>query len=324
VTRERFFRSPNSVRSTTPSSPIDWGGPAAIGLLVLGFSIVVGFLGAPRGEQFDWRLAAEVGTALGTVMLAVYTAWLARTTRREVNVAIEEQRARDRPVVVAVKREVGRRALDVTIGKTTAVLFVDLDNVGSGPAFHVQVHASYPEHGERALSVLPLLKAGEGIEDYAISLTTIPEPIGGFLVENFTVGGDFLDRSDVTHQISVRHASGLRDEQRAAERLAAVRAALNITRSEQPEARGGTTIYKVAVLNVGQGRAEDILIHVLSKDGSLYIEPIHCPDIAGRNRQALLDVRLPFPHESGLLCRLTWNDGTGAGAYDAGDAIFSN
>jgi hypothetical protein len=31
----------------------------------------VGFVGAPTGEQFDWRLCAEIGTAAGTILLAM-------------------------------------------------------------------------------------------------------------------------------------------------------------------------------------------------------------------------------------------------------------
>src|SRR5262245_56750421 len=81
-------------------------------------SIAIGFVGAPRGEQFDWRLCAEIGTALGTLLLAAYTAWLATTTRPEVALSIEQEAARNRPNVVVTPTGLSSAVIDPVSGET--------------------------------------------------------------------------------------------------------------------------------------------------------------------------------------------------------------
>jgi hypothetical protein len=48
---------------------------------VVGLSVLVGYVGAPRHERFDWTLASVFGTALGTTLLALATGGLAWSTR---------------------------------------------------------------------------------------------------------------------------------------------------------------------------------------------------------------------------------------------------
>jgi hypothetical protein len=74
--------------------------------LVVAFSVLVGFVGSHE-TSFDWELASIFGTALGTTLLALATAWLAYSTRSEVRatqelaqLTREDQAARDRPVVM--------------------------------------------------------------------------------------------------------------------------------------------------------------------------------------------------------------------------------
>jgi hypothetical protein len=61
--------------------------PIALGFVaaaVVGFSVLVGFVGAPKHERFGWELASIFGTALGTTLLALATGALAWSTRSEV------------------------------------------------------------------------------------------------------------------------------------------------------------------------------------------------------------------------------------------------
>src|SRR5689334_22994572 len=109
-------------------------GLVTLALAVIGLSIGIGFAGAPHDERYDWALSAEVGTAFGTILLAVYTALLARTTSREVGVAVEEQRARERPIIVVTPQELTSAVLDTEVNKTVPTLMVEMINVGLGPA----------------------------------------------------------------------------------------------------------------------------------------------------------------------------------------------
>ena len=66
---------------------------ATLALLAIAGGIAAGFAGTPRGKSFDWTIAGAVGTALGTILLAVHTAVLATETRAEVRLAVDDQRS---------------------------------------------------------------------------------------------------------------------------------------------------------------------------------------------------------------------------------------
>jgi hypothetical protein len=114
-------------------------------------------------------------------MLASYTAWLARTTREEVGVAIEEQRARDRPVIVATTIGVEDAPLDPAVGRRARVLTIELANVGLGPALDVRLHARYDRQAtrEKTLAVVPVAYRRE----VQLSLTGLDEPTEGLALQ---------------------------------------------------------------------------------------------------------------------------------------------
>lgn len=309
-------------------SRLEWVLPVGIGAGALGLSVAIGFAGAPHRESFDWALAGVVGTALGTIMLAVYTAWLARTTREEVNVAIEEQRARDRPMVVVVKKEIGAAGLDITIGLSTPVLTLDIANVGSGPAFDVRLRARWSRPSSiEPVAVIPVIGVGETIEDYLLSLSVLDfldsladeRPLA---VEDFTIEGSYADRADERHAIRVLVAAGLRDEQRAAERQAAVRAFLTLTfESLPPKPRGDNLVYDLQLDNLGLGTASNVKVECFQPNGQPFGEPLVRLDTLQPHHPERVEVPLPRWHPT-LSCRISWDDGIAEGRHADMNAFF--
>lgn len=113
----------------------------------------IGEWARPTGKPFPWGIAAAVGTAAGTVLLALVTAFLALATRRDVQASLQiakatqaEYQERHRPVLIEESRSTSK----VTDGQ--ASLQIRLRNVGVGPALRVQVQATYNlDGGVRAL-----------------------------------------------------------------------------------------------------------------------------------------------------------------------------
>jgi hypothetical protein len=93
-------------------------------------------------EHGPWALGWEALVAVGTLLLAGYTARLAFFTRRSVEAARDEQSATWRPVVIPLALKTGVRDLPEE-GLTLDVVIV---NKGSGPAFDVTARLS--ENGQ--------------------------------------------------------------------------------------------------------------------------------------------------------------------------------
>jgi hypothetical protein len=298
---------------------LDWFGRHTGWAIVLSLvaavtiSIVVGFIGAPAGSTFDWRLMAEAGTAFGTLALAAYTAWLATTTRGEVGLAIEEQRARDRPIVVVSVGEIGALVVERDISKTIPTLGVTLRNVGLAPALDVHVRASYGTalSNDEVIPVLPVDVPYEAL----ISLTAIPLPGGGFRPEELTITGDFTDRQQRVERstIVVLNISGTRDEEREGGERVAGRAwpwfAL-LTPTPVRNETGTSQSFRCNVGNRGPADARDVVAHVVDSDGSGYVEPHEVGHVRRDIPSDEFAITLPVPHPD-LRSRLTWNDGDG-------------
>jgi hypothetical protein len=114
--------------------------------VVLGLSVLVGFVGPKRG--FQWELASIFGTALGTTLLAAATGALAystwsdvRATWRLAELTKRDQDERERPIVIQ-QRAVWRGGGEMG-GRQEGPLEVSLRNVGLGPALRVEVTAAY-------------------------------------------------------------------------------------------------------------------------------------------------------------------------------------
>ncbi len=84
-------------------------------------------------EHGPWALGWEALVAVGTLLLAGYTARLAFFTRRSVEAARDEQSATWRPVVLPLASKTGVRDLS----EEGLTLDVVITNKGSGPAFDV-------------------------------------------------------------------------------------------------------------------------------------------------------------------------------------------
>lgn len=134
-------------------------------LVVVALSVGVGFLGANEPSAFDWELAALMGTALGTTLLAVGTgvlAWSSRldaeATRDLVHLTRQEAELREQPMVVVRHARV--------VSKTPMYeLEVEIVNVGLGPALHLELSGTQRESSPFQLSVgsakRPVLLPGE-------------------------------------------------------------------------------------------------------------------------------------------------------------------
>lgn len=297
-----------------PQSAGAWAIAATTILGAVGLSIAIGFIGAPHDVRFAWALMAEVGTALGTLLLAGYTAWLATTTRQEVGLAIAEQRARDRPVIIATRGEIGAAPLDATIGALVPVLNVRLRNIGVGPARDLTVRAT--AQANLAESDVPVAWTEEfraawtvdQDDDVALSLARFVEPEAGFRAADFHIEGTYHDRRKVaSYDIEVEDEYGLRDEQREAARLALSRASLAFSSGMPGDVTGHTITYHPQVLNNGQGPASNVELRFLrSEDGQLFETPFEVPDVGPRST-VNFDVELPLPHPW-LSAQLSWND----------------
>jgi hypothetical protein len=128
-----------AARATLPAGVRNRGVAALLAALTV--SVAIGFIGSRHGT-FDWELAAVVGTALGTTLLALTTGWLAYLTSRDVGATQElaqltkrDQDERERPEVVLQQDEgwiEGR--VDPEGGGLDGEVELELRNVGLGPA----------------------------------------------------------------------------------------------------------------------------------------------------------------------------------------------
>jgi hypothetical protein len=167
--------------------------------LVVALSVLVGFVGSHE-TRFDWELASIFGTALGTTLLALATAWLAYSTRSEVRatqelaeLTREDQAARDRPVVLV-------EHWNHEPGKAGGRLTVQLLNVGLGPALRVRLGAAYvgPDDGLKPPTIKDVtVTAIPANERATVDLSVMyPAPDWGTLMNReFRIRGVYEDRA---------------------------------------------------------------------------------------------------------------------------------
>jgi len=302
----------------TPRRLVRW-----IGALVLASAAIatlLGFVGAQRGigfKHFDWSLAAVVGTAIGTVLLAGFTGALAWTTSGDVRATIrladttqEEQRARDRPTVAVRMVDVGHFMLDPAARSTVPVLYLWMQNVGNGPAIDLHLHALHRGVVAPVEEVVAVVAPGEVITDRSISLAGLDEPQGGFALEDMNVSGETSDRTGRgSHPIIVLREAGLPDQQRAARDAAAQKAWLRFSAGLHESPQGKQVGYGATVYNNGPREAQDVRVQLVDATGHDYAEPFVVGNIQANNQEPVRVV-LPFPHDT-MSVRLTWLDGRG-------------
>jgi hypothetical protein len=163
------------------------------------------------GQTFAWAVAAETGTALSRLFLALSTAGLALSTGRSVQVAIEEQRARERSEVVIEYMQMHdpgeqtyprrRRA-----AKSWFMLYIQFRNMGLGPALRARLRVEYtgdlPLASDQVLKVeapFPVIGPQGGTRGvYSVTPTwwsRAPTDEAAKVTRNqFKVSGDFQDR----------------------------------------------------------------------------------------------------------------------------------
>jgi hypothetical protein len=165
-------------------------------------SWLVGRIGGE--EAFDWELAALFGTALGTTLLAITTGALAYLTSREVSATRElaeltrdDQKARERPVVIVHVAVFHLEQDSANTGHISLQVF----NAGLGPALRVRIEAEYkdPQYRPQMKPALwPVIMAG-GRNDFAIQPVLFPKvPPDGIDPDGFSVTGTYLDRAQET------------------------------------------------------------------------------------------------------------------------------
>jgi hypothetical protein len=167
-------------------------------VIVVGLSVLVGYLGSREDDRFDWELAAIFGTAAGTTLLAAATYWLAYSTRSEVRatqtlaeLSRQDQAARERPVVVY---KGGGFSGDPRNGIVRVLLL----NIGLGPALRVRVSASYLGHPDWQPAIETVtIAAMPPNEDAVVDLhVRFPEPfLPGGVHDAFPISGSYLDLS---------------------------------------------------------------------------------------------------------------------------------
>lgn len=203
---------------------LTWG-RAALGILIAvaivsGLSALVGWRAARADAHgFDWELAAIVGTALGTTLLAGVTGALAATTARDVQatqqLARQGQRREEleqRPMVMlfsftyhALDLEEQRSFIQGIGGDPNIPLMlgwndelrVVLFNFGLGPAVDVRVRATYNDADHQPVIpevVRPAIRPG-GTDEFTFRVnfvTDLPERIRE---DSFAIEGSYADRT---------------------------------------------------------------------------------------------------------------------------------
>jgi hypothetical protein len=190
--------------SRTPSSRtvLTWVVVAAG--VVVGLSILVGFVGPRPG--FQWELASLFGTALGTTLLAASTGALAYSTWSDVRATWQladltkrDQDERARPLVIQKNAYYSGGSGELG-GRQEGRLTVVLLNVGLGPALKVEVLASYDDE-DYAPTITPnpyIVPAIPPGEDVAFDMSVVfgaSSPREGIRVDGFPLRRTYLDRS---------------------------------------------------------------------------------------------------------------------------------
>src|SRR5450759_2709820 len=142
---------------------------SALALAVLAV-VIPGYLANPPG--FDWSVAAETGTAVGTTLLAIATVWLAlearserEHTRRLVDLQERDETRKDQAWIFV------RHALvyfpNGQSNPKDAIAEVEIVNAGQGPAVEVAV----------VLSVWGERKRGSGSSTIGMKLLPLVMPM---------------------------------------------------------------------------------------------------------------------------------------------------
>jgi hypothetical protein len=291
----------------------------ALVLLSTSAATLLGFVGARHGisfRHFDWSLAAVAGTAIGTVVLAGFTGALAWTTSGDVRATIrladatvEDQRARDRPIVVVRIVEVEHVTLDPAGRVTVPALHVWVKNVGLGPAIDLRLWPTYKGTPTPEPEVIAVYEVGAE-STRPLSLAGVEEPVGGFQLDDFNVVGEANDRTGRgAHAVSLVAEAGMPDQMRVASEAAAKKAWPVLIPGVHGPPRGAEVRYDSAVLNRGPREAEDVRLQLVDENYEDWGEPIIVGNIPP-NHQEQVEVVCPYPHPT-WSCRLTWRDGRG-------------
>ncbi len=291
----------------------------ALVVVALAVSVLIGYVGAPHGvsfHHFAWSLAAVAGTAIGTVLLAGFTGALAWTTSGDVRATIrladatvEDQRARDRPIIVARPVEVNPVMLDPSGRVTVPALHVWLKNVGLGPAIDLRLKPTWRNEVAPTTEVIPVVEVGVQMVRL-LSLAGLDEPEGGFEFGDFNVVGEANDRTGRgAHAVSLVAEEGMVDQQRAADEAAAKKAWPVLMPGIHAPPHGEWVSYDSAVLNNGPHEAGDLRLQLVDEAGEDWSEPIIVGNVRP-NSQEQVEVTLPYPHGA-WSCRMTWRDGRG-------------
>lgn len=307
-------------------------------MVAVGSAIVVGFAGAPRFDwsfsgDFDWSLAAVTGTAIGTILLAAYTANLARATRQEVAVTVADQKLRDRPIVVISVIGVTFEMVEPDVSKTVDTLDVVLRNVGLAPALDIHLWVCQGDEKSGA-EVVPVLHPGEvGESERKLSLSGLTKPDGDFDREALSVEGTFTDRFLQTRDdVQVLNDAGLRDEREAGLKRTRLRAHLYVNVQQPPEKKfvrdGSEQIvereesYHCQIANTGWGDAWDVTLEVCETSTGDIVQTLALSDAPGvqKGLQEEFTLTLPLPHQT-LGLRLTWHDALDSGEW-INEAVF--
>jgi hypothetical protein len=171
--------------------------------VVVGLSVLVGFVGSERG--FGWELAAVFGTALGTTLLAISTGLLALLTARDVSAAQElaqltrdeASRTQESLRVAGEQAAIARAALDaqtqpfLTVCDTSSRYLsnrtVHVRNAGNATAIVTQAVFLMAADTLPAAAVDPAMPPGESS---SIRVGTTPVE-----TDNFSVAVAFSDVS---------------------------------------------------------------------------------------------------------------------------------
>jgi hypothetical protein len=290
----------------------------------LAISVIIGFEAAPAHREFSWPLAGVAATAFGTLALAGYTASLATSTRREVAVALDEQRSRDRPVVVVTVLELAMQTIEVDTGRKIPVLLVLLRNVGVAPALDIRLTVSgYDQRSQQ--EVVPVLAVDETLQ-VSLSLTPMKERDDGlgFRLFDLSVEGDFADRRqdpDRRNLITIINSYGLSDELRAGAERTSLRAWPYLNQIDAPSRfnRQGDdgvvrtySVQRCSIGNTGQASAMGLRFTLVDAEGKEYIESQLVGDVLaqgkGQPRDVTIELELPYPD---LQPVLSFQDGDG-------------
>jgi hypothetical protein len=113
---------------------------------------------AAPGEDINWDVFGVIGTAVGTLLLAIATVFLARSTNRAVQLQLEDQRLHRSPLVIhdvsRVRAATVQEARQANLESGGLAISVRLVNAGEGPATDVRGDIVYAATDEVVLDTV--------------------------------------------------------------------------------------------------------------------------------------------------------------------------